>query len=59
MKYPNLHDLSKRAAALVLTAALLVPSAFASAGTTRLSTSRTLADGLTYIHLGAPLLRPD
>ena len=24
MKYPNLHDLSKRAAALVLTAALLV-----------------------------------
>ena len=50
MKYPNLHDLSKRAAALVLTAALLVPSAFASAGTTRLSTSRTLADGLTYIN---------
>ena len=33
MKYPKLHDLSKRAAALVLTAALLVPSAFASAGT--------------------------
>ena len=27
MKYPNLHDLSKRAAALVLTAALLVPPA--------------------------------
>lgn len=50
MKYPKLHDLSKRAAALVLTAALLVPSAFASAGTTRLSTSRTLADGLTYIN---------
>ena len=26
MKYPTLHDLPKRAAALVLTAALLIPS---------------------------------
>ena len=43
-------DCGMGAAGDMLTAALLVPSAFASAGTTRLSTSRTLADGLTYIN---------
>ena len=61
MKYPKLHDLSKRAAALVLTAALLVPSAFAS----------RLHDAAEHLphpgrrpdvhqhHIGAPLLRSD
>lgn len=44
----TLRSLPRRAAALVLTAALLIPSAFASAGTTRLTTQQTLADGLIY-----------
>lgn len=38
----------KRALALVLTAALLIPSAAATAGTSRLSTEQVLADGLIY-----------
>ena len=38
MKYPNLHDLSKRAAALVLTAALLKPKAAATHPRTKKST---------------------
>ena len=48
MNRSTLLNFPKRALALVLTAALLVPSALASAGTSRLSTEQTLADGLIY-----------
>ena len=48
MNRSTLLNFPKRALALVLTAALLVPAALASAGTSRLSTEQTLADGLIY-----------
>ena len=44
----TIQALPRRALALVLAAALLTPTALASAGTTRLHTSQVLADGLTY-----------
>ena len=40
--------LPRRALALALAAALLIPAAFADAGTPQLTTTRTLADGVTY-----------
>ena len=40
--------LSRRALALTLAAALLIPAAFATAGTPQLTTTQALADGLTY-----------
>ena len=48
MNRSTLKSLPKQALALILTAALLIPSALADAGTSRLSTEQTLVDGLTY-----------
>lgn len=42
------QHLYRRALALALAAALLIPAAFADAGTPQLTTTRTLADGVTY-----------
>lgn len=44
------QSLSKRAAAVILAAALALPSAYASAGTTCLRTTQTLTDGLSYVN---------
>ena len=44
-------NLPKRVLALALSAALLTPSALASAGTSRLITEQSLADGLIYRNL--------
>ena len=44
----SIRTCSKRILALVLTAALLCPAASANAGSTKLSTTQELADGLTY-----------
>ena len=41
---------SKRVAAVVLAAALAIPTAYASAGTRWLTTTQTLTDGLTYVN---------
>ena len=48
MKRSALQNLSRRVLSLVLAAALLVPTAFATAGDSQLSTAQTLADGLVY-----------
>ncbi|HIT31784.1 MAG TPA: S-layer homology domain-containing protein [Candidatus Enterenecus stercoripullorum] len=48
MNRNTIQRLSRRALALVLAAALLFPTAFAAAGTPQLTTTQTLADGLTY-----------
>ena len=44
----TIQSFPRRALALVLTAALLVPTALATAGTAQLNTTQVLADGLTY-----------
>lgn len=44
------QSLSKRAAAVLLAAALALPTAYASAGTRWLTSSQTLTDGLTYVN---------
>ena len=44
------QSLAKRAAAVLLAAALAIPTAYASAGTRWLTTTQTLADGLTYVN---------
>lgn len=44
------QSLSKRAAAVILAAALALPTAYASAGTRWLTTTQTLTDGLTYVN---------
>ena len=48
MNRSTIPNLPKRVLALVLAAALLTPSAFASAGTAQINTAQTLADGLVY-----------
>ena len=48
MNRSAIPKLPKRVLALVLAAALLTPSAFASAGTAQINTAQTLADGLVY-----------
>ena len=49
MKHPApLRAPARRLLALVLAAALLVPAAFASAGQAQITTTQTIADGLTY-----------
>lgn len=50
MKRLTLRSLSRRTLALALVLALLVPAAFANAGTPKIRTRRTLADGLDYIN---------
>lgn len=44
------QSLSKRAAAVILAAALALPTVYASAGTRWLTTTQTLADGLSYVN---------
>lgn len=44
------QSLAKRAAAVLLAAALAIPTVYASAGTRWLTTTQTLADGLTYVN---------
>lgn len=44
------QSLSKRAAAVILAAALALPTAYASAGTRWLTTTQTLTDGLSYVN---------
>ena len=48
MNRSTIPNLPKRVLALVLAAALLTPSALASAGTAQINTAQTLADGLVY-----------
>lgn len=48
MKRNRLYRLSRRLTALVLAAALLFPTAFAHAGQGQLTTTQSLAQGLTY-----------
>lgn len=48
MNRSTILNLPKRILALVLVVVLLIPPAFASAGSTQLSTTQTLADGLVY-----------
>ena len=48
MNRSTIPNLPKRVLALVLAAALLTPSAFASAGTAQINTAQTLANGLVY-----------
>jgi len=50
MKKLTYPSLSRRALALVLALALLLPSVFANAGTPKIRTRRTLAQGLDYIN---------
>ena len=44
------QSMAKRAAAVLLAAALALPTAYASAGTRWLTSSQTLTDGLTYVN---------
>ena len=46
MKHPRYLPFLRRLTALVLTAALPIPSAFATAGKQELTTVRSIADGL-------------
>ena len=48
MNRNTFRRLSRRALALVLAAAMLIPAAFATAGAPQLTTTQTLASGLTY-----------
>ena len=48
MNRNTFRRLSRRALGLVLAAAMLIPAAFATAGTPQLTTTQTLANGLTY-----------
>ena len=48
MNRSTILNLPKRILALVLVVVLLIPPAFAFAGSTQLSTTQTLADGLVY-----------
>lgn len=50
MKHTFTQNPLKRVAALVLAASLMIPAVSASAGTKRLTTTRTLAEGLTYVN---------
>ena len=47
MNRNTFRRLSRRALGLVLAAAMLIPAAFATAGTPQLTTTQTLANGLT------------
>lgn len=46
----KLYSLSRRGLALLLALALVLPTVFASTGTPKIKTRRTLADGLDYIN---------
>ena len=50
MKHPSYLPFLRRLTALVLTAALTIPSAFATAGKHELTTVRSIADGLEFIN---------
>lgn len=50
MKKNTLNSLLRRLSALTLAAALALPTAYASAGETKLQTTQTLVDGLDYIN---------
>ena len=50
MKHPSYLPFLRRLTALVLTAALTIPSAFATAGKQELTTVRSIADGLEFIN---------
>ncbi len=48
MKRSNFKQLSRRAAALTLAVVMAIPTAFATAGTKKLTTTQSITDGLTY-----------